>query len=264
MSRGFFITGTDTGVGKTVVACGLAAAFRESGFKVGVMKPAESGCRNERGRLTPRDASFLKAASGSEESIDRICPYRLGVPAAPSVAAARAGIQIRPDFLVRLCRDMGDAFDLMVVEGAGGLLVPLVSTYTYADLARELGLAVVVVAGNRLGAVNHTLLTLEHAACLGLDVSGYILNDVESESTPAAATNAQTIGEMTRTPCLGRIPFLRAQGDAGEPETRPDLGSLFKRHTEFGHLEEILDPVSRRTKRRRAEPGTAGTIGRGP
>ena len=160
MSRGFFITGTDTGVGKTLVACGLAVAFKEAGFKVGVMKPAESGCRNEKGHLVPQDATFLKAAAGSNESIERICPYRLGVPVAPSVAAAHASIQIRPDFLVRLCHDMGATHDLMIVEGAGGLLVPLLSNYTYADLARELGLAVLVVVGNRLGAINHALLTV--------------------------------------------------------------------------------------------------------
>ena len=151
MSRGFFITGTDTGVGKTLVACGLAAAFKDAGFKVGVMKPAESGCRNEKGRLVPQDAAFLKAAAGSDESIERICPYRLGVPVAPSVAAAHASIRIRPDFLVRLCRDMGAAHDLMLVEGAGGLLVPLLSNYTYADLARELGLMVLVVVGQPPG-----------------------------------------------------------------------------------------------------------------
>jgi len=240
MSRGFFITGTDTGVGKTLVACGLAAAFKDAGFKVGVMKPAESGCRNEKGHLVPQDATFLKAAAGSNQSIDRICPYRLGVPAAPSVAAAHAAIRIRPDFLVRLCRDMGAAHDLMLVEGAGGLMVPLVSDYTYADLARELGLAVLVVVGNRLGALNHAVLTIEHGACLGLNVTGYILNDMESEGTPATATNAQTLQEMTKVPCLGKIPFLDAPGAGGPRETRPDLGSLFQRQVQLEYLKQIM------------------------
>ncbi len=242
MNRGFFITGTDTGVGKTLVACGLAAAFREAGYKVGVMKPAESGCRNEKGHLVPQDAIFLKAAAGSTQSIERICPYRLGVPVAPSVAAAHAAVRIRPDFLVRLCHDMGAAHDLMVVEGAGGLLVPLNSNYTYADLAREIGLAVLVVVGNRLGAINHALLTLEHAACLNLKVSGYILNDMEGEKTPATDTNAETLAEMTRVPRVGRVPFLRASGPgrAAPLETRPDLGDLFRRHTEFDHLQQVV------------------------
>lgn len=242
MSRGFFITGTDTGVGKTLVACGLAAAFREAGFKIGVMKPAESGCRNEKGHLVPQDATFLKAAAGSNQPIERICPYRLGVPVAPSVAAAHAGVQIRPDFLVRLYRDMSIVHDLMLVEGAGGLLVPLRPSYTYADLAREISLPVLVVVGNRLGAVNHALLTLEHAACLNLKVSGYILNDMDSERTPATATNAETIREMTRVPCVGRVPFLRTpgQGTGAPQETRPDLGVLFQRHIEFDYLKQAV------------------------
>lgn len=242
MSRGFFITGTDTGVGKTLVACGLAAAFRDSGFKVGVMKPAESGCRNEKGHLVPQDATFLKAAAGSDQSIERICPYRLGVPVAPSVAAAHAGVRIRPDFLVRLCRDMGAAHDLMLVEGAGGIMVPLVADYTYADLARELGLAVLVVVGNRLGAINHAVLSIEHGTCLGLNVCGYILNEVGSDRTPATATNAETLQEMTKVPCLGMIPFLGAPraGAGPPPETRPDLGSVFERHVELDYLKQIM------------------------
>lgn len=242
MSRGFFITGTDTGVGKTLVACGLAAAFRDAGYKVGVMKPAESGCRNEHGRLVPQDATFLKAASGSNQTIERICPYRLGVPVAPSVAAAHAGVQIRPDFLVRLFRDMSAVHDLMLVEGAGGLLVPLHPSYTYADLAREFGLAVLVVVGNRLGAINHALLTLEHAACLNLKVCGYILNDMDSEKAPATDTNADTLREMTRVPCVGRVPFVRPSGPGTNtpPETRPDLGALFQRHSEFDYLTRIM------------------------
>lgn len=242
MSRGFFITGTDTSVGKTLVACGLAAALKDSGLRVGVMKPAESGCRNEKGHLVPQDATFLKAASGSKEPLERICPYRLGVPVAPSVAATHASIRIQPEFLVRLCHDMGAIHDLMLVEGAGGLMVPLVSNYTYADLARELNLAVLVVVGNRLGAINHAILTIEHAACLGLNVTGYILNDIRSESTPATATNALALQEMTKVPCLGKIPFLRTLGPGSgtPPESRPDLGSLFERYVQIDYLKQIM------------------------
>ncbi len=249
MSRGFFITGTDTGVGKTLVACGLAAAFRDAGFKVGVMKPAESGCHNEHGRMVPRDAHLLKAAAGSDQPIERICPYRLGLPAAPSVAAAHAATRIRPDFLVRLYRDMDAVHDLMLVEGAGGLLVPLHSSYTFADLARELELPVLVVVGNRLGAINQALLTFEHAACLNLKVYGYFLNDIEEGETPATSTNAATLQEMTRVPCAGRIPFLQPQGSGAPPETRSDLGRLFQRHTRLDHLKQSIEsagvPVER-------------------
>lgn len=240
MSRGFFITGTDTSVGKTVVSCGLAAAFKKSGFKVGVMKPAETGCPNVKGHLVPPDATNLKKASGSNQPIERICPYRLGIPAAPSVAAARTGARIQPELLVRLCQDMGRVHDLMIVEGAGGLMVPLVSTYTFADLARELGLGVIVVVGNRLGAVNHSILTMEHAACLGVNVCGYILNELQDERTPATTTNAQTIQELTRVARLGMIPFIGPDADGAPPEQRRDLGELFLKHTDIAHLKEIM------------------------
>ena len=119
-------------------------------------------------------------------------------------------------------------------------MVPLVSDYTYADLARELGLAVLVVVGNRLGAINHAVLTIEHGACLGLNVTGYILNDMESEGTPATATNAQTLQEMTRVPCLGKIPFLGAPSAGGPQETRSDLGSLFQRQVQLDYLKQIM------------------------
>jgi dethiobiotin synthetase len=240
MSRGFFITGTDTGVGKTVVACGLAAAFKKSGFKVGVMKPAESGCQNVKGHLVPQDATNLKMAAGSNQPIERICPYRLGVPAAPSVAAAKSGVRIQPEFLVRLCHDMGRMHDLMIVEGAGGLMVPLVSTYTYADLARQLGLGVIVVVGNRLGAINHAILTIEHASCLGLNVCGYILNELESERTPATTTNAATLQELTRVKCLGKIPFIAPDAEGTVPERRSDLAGIFQKHTDIAYLKEIM------------------------
>ena len=99
-----------------------------------------------------------------------------------------------------------------------------------------------MVVGNRLGAINHALLTFEHAACLNLKVAGYFLNDIESESTPATATNAETLQEMTRVPCVGKIPFLRPQrGAAGAPpERRADLGSLFERHAQFDYLKQVM------------------------
>ena len=129
---------------------------------------------------------------------------------------------------------------VMLVEGAGGLMVPLISTYTYADLARELGLGVIVVVGNRLGAINHALLTMEHASCLSLNVCGYVLNELESERTPATTTNAETLEELTRVQSLGRIPFLGPNKDGVTPERRPDLADLFIKNIEIGHLKGIM------------------------
>src|SRR5262245_40597882 len=117
MGKGIFITGTDTGVGKTLVACGLAALLRDMGSTVGVMKPAETGCEERDGRLMTQDAFSLKEASGCEEPVERICPYQLRDPLAPSVAAAREGIEIDVCEIVRIYEDISGAHDITIVEG---------------------------------------------------------------------------------------------------------------------------------------------------
>jgi len=208
MGNGIFITGTDTGVGKTFVACGLASLLRESGYRVGVMKPAETGCEEKDGELVPEDAIRLKEASGCEEPLEKICPYRLKDPLAPSVAAERSGVTIDIDAIRKLYDEISSKHDITIVEGAGGLLVPILSHYTYADLAKLLKLPVLVVAANRLGAINHLLLTLEHASCRGLRVLGYVLNRLESQPSLAAETNADALRFLTSVPCLAEIPYI--------------------------------------------------------
>ena len=208
MGTGIFITGTDTGVGKTLVACGLAALLKESGYRVGVMKPAETGCEEKDGKLFPQDAYYLKEASGCADSLECICPYRLRASLAPSVAAEREGVKIDIDRIAKLYSEISSAHDITIVEGAGGLLVPILPHYTYADLAKLLKLPVLVVAANRLGAINHLLLTLEHASCRGLRVLGYVLNQGASESSLAAETNRDALLSLTAVPCLGEIPYL--------------------------------------------------------
>ncbi|HEX9880511.1 MAG TPA: dethiobiotin synthase [Candidatus Binatia bacterium] len=215
MGKGVLVTGTDTGVGKTLVACGLASALRGLGYRVGVMKPAETGCAEREGDLFPSDAYQLQQASGSPEPLHRICPYRFSPPVAPAVAAESSGGFIDLSLLARLYGEISHANDLTIVEGAGGLLVPLQARFTYADLARQLGLPLIVVVANRLGALNHTLLTLEHASCLDLRILGYLLNNLEEETSPAAQINARSLRGLTRVPCLGEIPYLGPPRDAG-------------------------------------------------
>jgi dethiobiotin synthetase len=205
---GLFITGTDTGVGKTFVACGLAALLRDHGYRVGVMKPAETGCAERDGELFAEDGARLKEASGCGEPIEKICPYRLPEPLAPSIAAERAGVTIDIDRIMDIYQQISSAHDLTLVEGAGGLMVPLLSSYTYADLAKVLKLPLIVVAANRLGAINHLLLTLEHASCKGLCTLGYVLNSTSNETSLAADTNREVLTHLTAVPCLGELPFI--------------------------------------------------------
>ena len=208
MGNGLFITGTDTGVGKTFFTCALAALLKSYGNKVGVMKPAETGCVEKDGQLFPEDAWRLKDASGCAERIETICPYRLPEPLAPSIAAERAGVKIDVDHLLAVYREISAKHDITVVEGAGGLMVPLVPSFTFADFARVAKLPLIVVAANKLGVINHLLLTLEHASCKGLSIAGYVLNRVADEPSLAAETNREVIAGMTGVPCLGEMPFV--------------------------------------------------------
>ncbi len=214
MGKGVFITGTDTGVGKTFFACKLAALLRDSGYRVGVMKPAESGCAEREGRLFPEDAVLLKEASASQDSLDKICPYQLREPLAPSVAAQRQGITLKIDKLMDLYDEISSAHDITLVEGAGGLMVPLLPSYTYADFAGVLKLPVIVVAANRLGMINHLLLTLEHSRCKGLKVLGYVLNHLEGGASPAAETNREALSTLTAVRCAGELPYEVVSEDA--------------------------------------------------
>ncbi len=208
MGKGVFITGTDTGVGKTFFACKLAALLRKSGYRVGVMKPAESGCAERQGRLCPEDAILLKEASASQDPLDKICPYQLREPLAPSVAAQRQGITLKIDQLMDVYDEITSTHDITLVEGAGGLMVPLLPSYTYADFVRVLKLPVIVVAANRLGMVNHLLLTLEHARCKGLSVLGYVLNRLENGASLAAETNREALSTLTAVRCAGELPYV--------------------------------------------------------
>ncbi|MBI4528218.1 MAG: dethiobiotin synthase [Deltaproteobacteria bacterium] len=235
MGNGIFITGTDTGVGKTVVACGLAALLKDLGYRVGVMKPVETGCGERDGALFPEDAFYLKEASGCELPLDKICPYRFRVPLAPAIAAAGEGTRIEVSVLSRIYDEISSTHDITLVEGAGGLLVPVLPHYTYADLARLLKLPLVVAAANRLGMINHLLLTLEHASCLQLSILGYILDRLERAPSLAAETNREALLSLTAVPCLGEIPYVE------ELEAkRTSLADIFKAQVDLRPLETDL------------------------
>ncbi|MGH7855626.1 MAG: dethiobiotin synthase [Candidatus Binatia bacterium] len=235
MSIGLFITGTDTGVGKTLVAASLAAYLRDRGYRVGVMKPVESGCTERNGMLIPEDALRLKEASGCAEPIEKICPYRFAEPLAPSIAAERAGQKIDVDLLLNTYGEISAEYDITLVEGAGGLMVPLLPSYTFADFARVLKLPLLIVAGNKLGVINHLLLSLEHASCKGLSVLGYALNRISSDTSPAAETNREVLSGMTGVPCLGDLPFIETT------ETQKTFPlELFEQEFDIRLLEPVL------------------------
>ena len=214
MAKAIFITGTDTGVGKTFFACKLAALLGGLGYRVGVMKPVETGCAEREGKTFPADAILLKEASGCKFPLDKICPYQLRDPLAPSIAADRQGIAINVDTLIDIFEEISASHDLTLVEGVGGLMVPLLPSYTYADFARVLRLPAIVVAANRLGAINHLLLTLEHARCKGVSVLGYVLNRLESEASLAAETNHKALSTLSAARFAGELPYVAGSEQA--------------------------------------------------
>ncbi len=209
--RGFFITGTDTGVGKTVVAAGIALALRRMGVSVTVMKPVESGCKLKNGRLMPGDAIFHARMLGLDESIDTICPVRLRRPLAPMAAAELENVKIQKGDWLPTYRELSKRYRVVLVEGAGGLMVPIRRGYLFSDMAAELGLPVILVAGTGLGTINHTLLSLEHARIRGLEVLGIVFNQTRpgGRRTLAERTGPDLVSRFTDVPVLGFFSFIR-------------------------------------------------------
>jgi len=206
--KSFFITGTDTGVGKTLVGGGIAGALRRSGKRVGVLKPFESGCANLGGELVPEDALFLKNISGCTEDIEVICPYRMEHPLAPGVAAEIEGVFIDLERVRSCFKALEEKYETVLVEGAGGLMVPVTSDLLTSDLIKMLGLPIIIVSRLSLGTINHTLLTVKHALACGISVAGIILNQITPENGKAEETNSGVIKRFSGIPILGQIPFI--------------------------------------------------------
>ncbi len=169
-----FVTGTDTGVGKTVVAGGLALGLGRLGKRVGVLKPAESGCGDE---FRPTDGLFLLKCAGFGQSVESAVPYLYSLPLAPAVAAGEEGREpLDPCRIASALNLLMEDYDTVIMEGAGGLLVPMCGRFTCGDLARFLNAPIVVVARPDLGTINHTLLTVRVAQAMGIAVKAVVLN----------------------------------------------------------------------------------------
>ncbi len=174
--RGIFVTGTDTGVGKSLVSAALARYLVRRGVKVGVMKPVESGVDDVAG--LGQDGELLRWAAWCDAPVDLIGPCRLPEPLAPSLAAELAGTVIDIDGLVSDAKTLLDRYDFVIIEGAGGLMVPLRDTFMVGDLARRIGLPLLTVCRPDLGTINHTLLTLQSARAWGLEPAGLMISDM--------------------------------------------------------------------------------------
>ncbi len=221
----YFVTGTDTGVGKTLVCCALLQAFAAQGKRVAGFKPVAAGCdeddRNE-------DAKLLSAASSIRATYGQINPYCFPHAIAPHLAARHAGVRIDFKRIIASYRELAAQADVVIVEGAGGFCVPLNEKQDSADLAREIDLPVIMVVGMRLGCLNHALLTVRAIAEYQLECAGWVANVLDAEM-PVLQENIAALRERIVSPLLGVIPHM-AEPDSETVAGRLDLGLLDRKN----------------------------------
>jgi dethiobiotin synthetase len=205
VNKGFFIAGTDTAVGKTLVSVALTRALVARGLRVAVMKPVAAGAVDSGDGPRNDDALELLAASNVPAAYDDVNPCLLATPASPHLAARHAGVAIRSEPILRAQRKLAALADCMVVEGAGGWLAPISAVETMGDLAEKMALPVVLVVGLRLGCLNHALLTREAIRSQGLPFAGWVANKMAAEM-PLAGENIDTLASRFGTSPLGVVP----------------------------------------------------------
>ncbi|HEY1285927.1 MAG TPA: dethiobiotin synthase [Solirubrobacterales bacterium] len=213
---GLFVTGTGTGVGKTVVAAAAARTLLAAGLSVSVFKPAVTGLE-EGGEA---DHELLRRAAGSDQSDEEIAPYRYMPPASPHLAAALAGEEVDPDRLLGAARAAAEGAERLIAEGVGGLLVPLSPGYLVRDLATDLGLPLLIASSPGLGTINHTLLTLEAARAAGLGVARVVLTPWPAQPGPIEESNRETLASLGGV-AVETLPPL----DLADPSSWPPIPS---------------------------------------
>ena len=242
MASGFFITGTDTGVGKTAVAAGLVRALRARGMDVGVMKPVSAGKSN--------DARALREAASVRDAMEEINPVSLQAPVSPNVAARLEEKKVDLDAVLETYARLRSNHSCMIVEGVGGLLVPVGEDFSVVDLAARTGLPLIVVARTTLGTINHTLLTLEAAAARDLKVCGVVYCAAQAGPVDIAAqTSPDVVTRRSGVPSLGSIPFdIEVDVDGG---ALGKMQTLVERHVDLGRLLDACHPIPRDGDKRR-------------
>lgn len=211
-AKAIFITGTDTGVGKSIASAVIAMLLKRKGHSVGVMKPVTSGCIERDGKLVSEDAELLSFAAGTEVTSDS-APYLLKAPLAPSLAASMEGVRIDFQVIRDAYQRLAAQYDYLIVEGAGGLMVPVTGGMLISDLALFLGLPIAVIARPGLGTVNHTLLTTFSAKNLGLTVKGVIVNRFPNDPGDAEKHAPHMLDSLSGSPLLGVFPEVQGDDD---------------------------------------------------
>jgi len=217
----YFITGTDTGVGKTTMSVALVRKLAQGGQRVVGMKPVASGCQRTPQGLRNSDAERLLAASSIDADYESVNPYAFEPAIAPHLAARDAGIRIELERIVDCYETLATTTDAVIVEGVGGWRVPLGRVITTEHLAKALNLPIILVVGLRLGCLNHALLTVAAIRDSGLPLAGWIANQVDPEMDRVQDNIASLVGRIS-APLLGSVPFM-ARDDSVQVETRLHL-----------------------------------------
>jgi dethiobiotin synthetase len=209
--KGLFITGTDTGVGKTVVTAGLVRFARNHGLRCVAVKPVETGCPVRAGILYPEDGTLLRAASQQDLSIDECAPFRFSLPASPARAAAVEGSRIFVSDLVEHVLAIAESRDFVIVEGAGGLMVPIEDRLMMIDFIQRLGYPVLLVARTRLGTVNHTLLSVEALRSREMSIAGIVLSSLDETTGPEELFTRRDIERLAGDLPVTVLPHLGSE-----------------------------------------------------
>jgi dethiobiotin synthetase len=205
---GLFVTGTDTGVGKTLIAGAIARILTDKGLNVGVFKPIATGCKHTWDGLVSNDTEFLAYCANSNLPLSTITPIGCRTPAAPIVSAARDGTAIDFNRIAAAYKDVCQNSDIVIVEGIGGVRVPLTEQFDLLDLAVEFALPVVIVARPNLGTINHTLMTIDCIRAAELKIAGVVINGYNAaESTVAEDTAPEVIAKCSGVDILAVVPF---------------------------------------------------------
>jgi dethiobiotin synthetase len=238
---GLFITATDTEVGKTVITGAIAAALKEAGMDVGVMKPVASGCVPDKdGKLLSEDASFLMKAAGiGEEERSLVNPLCLGPALTPAVAGEVSKVKVEIPYLLENYRRLSAKHEYVLVEGVGGIAAPLWRNYLVVDLMQAMGLTGIVVARPDLGTINHTVLTAEYARIRGVNLGGVVLNGWREQQAGILETsNADYICELTGLPLLGKFPV---NDGISVIETRTQgLAELARQYLDLERIRQLI------------------------
>lgn len=223
-SKGIFVTGTDTGVGKTIVSAALSHFLTMRGLNVGVMKPVESGVTDPSG--LGNDGKLLQWAANSTDAIREISPYRLKASLSPAQAAKSEGCFIDFSELVSTAKSLEERHDYLVVEGAGGLMTPLSGGLLMADLALAIGLPLLLITTPRLGTINHTLLTIFAAQQMGIPIAGYIINRMPLDPNDAEESSPHSLSSLASADILGVLPEVNGKSEEKVLQLSATLTSL--------------------------------------